>query len=145
MSHIDQIIVILGPPQSREEQHRFAQLAEKTSKTLEQVYIERVADIVEDLDAPEAGGSSKLDQFFSGILGSNVIVKNPIATYFEKKGASYPAITFSCADIVDDNSTNQIELITEIFRTETAKSSLARKLGMHLGLEAVEVFVTYGS
>ena len=145
MSHIDQIIVILGPPQSREEQHRFAELAERTNKTLEHVYIERVADIVGDLDAREADGSSKLDQFFSGILGSNVIVRNPTSTYFEKKGASYPAITFSCVDIVDENSTNQIELLTEIFRTEAAKSSLARELGMHLSLEAVEVFVTYGS
>jgi hypothetical protein len=74
-----------------------------------------------------------------------VSVRNPTPTYFEKKGARYPAITFSSADIFDENSAIQAELLTEVFRTEVAKSSLARKLGIHLSLEAVEVFVTYGS
>ena len=145
MTHIDQIIVILGPPQSQEEQNRFADLAEKTGKTLEEVYIERLPDIVENLDNRHVAGSSHLDRFFSEILGSNILVHNPTATYLEKKEARYPAITFSTADIVDENSASQIELLTEVFRTETAKSSLARKLGMHLSVEAVEVFVTYGS
>ncbi|TFH42312.1 MAG: hypothetical protein E4H01_13675, partial [Lysobacterales bacterium] len=89
MSHIDQIIVILGPPQSQEEQQRFAELAEKTSKTLEEVYIERLPDIVKNLDNRDVGGSSILDQFFSEILGSGILVRNPTPTYFEKKGARY--------------------------------------------------------
>jgi hypothetical protein len=145
MSHIDQIIVILGPPQSQEEQHRFAELAVKTNKTLETVYIERLPEMVEDLANRDDGGSSKLDLFFSQILGSDIFVHNPTPTYFEKKGARHPAITFSSADIVDENSVSQIEILTEVFRTEAAKSSLARKLGIELGVAAVEVFVTYGA
>lgn len=145
MTHIDQIIVILGPPQSQSEKDRLAGTAEKTNKTLEDVYVERVPGIVENLDSRDAGGSSNLDRLFSEILGSRVSVRHPTPTYFEKKGARYPAIRFSSADIVDDNSEIQIELLTKVFRTEAAKSSLARKLGIHLNLEAVEVFVTYGS
>jgi len=145
MSHIDQIIVILGPPQSRQEQTRLTRLSEETNKTLEVLYIERLPAIVDGLAQRDISGSSNLDQFFSEILGSNVLVRNPTATYFEKKGARYPAITFSSADIVDENSVSQIDSVTEVFRTEAAKSSLARKLGIHLGVEAAEVFVTYGS
>jgi hypothetical protein len=143
MSRIDQIIVILGPPQSQEEQHRCAELAEKTNKTLEEIYIERLPSAVENLDNRDGGGSSNLDQFFSQILGCGILVRNPNPTYYEKKGVRYPAITISSTDIVDKNSVIQIEFLTEVFRTEAAKSSLARKLGMHLGVEAVEVFVTY--
>jgi len=145
MSNIDQIIVILGPPQSKEEQSRYAELAREADKTLEEVYIERLPYIVEKLDHRDIAGSSNLDQIFSEILGACVLVYNPTATYFEKKGARYPAITFSSADIIDEKSTSQVGLITDVFRSETAKSSLAQKLGMHLGVEAVEVFATYGS
>ncbi|MDH3509279.1 MAG: hypothetical protein OER85_00320 [Gammaproteobacteria bacterium] len=145
MSQIDQIIAILGPPQSQGEKDRLAGLAEKTNKTLEEIYVERVPGIVENLDSRDGSGPSNLDRLFSEILGYRVSVRNPTPTYFEKKGACYPAITFSSADIVDENSAIQAELLTEVFRTEAAKSSLARKLGIHLSLEAVEVFVTYGS
>jgi len=145
MSNIDSIIAILGPPQSQNEKDRFAELAKKTNKTLEQVYIERVPDLVGKLDNRDIGGSSSLDQFFSDILGSSVLVYNAIPTYFEKKGVRYPAITISSENIVDENSASQIDLLTEVFRTEAAKSNLARKLGTYLGVEAVEVFVTYGS
>lgn len=145
MSNIDSIIAILGPPQSQNEKDGFAELAKKTNKTLEQVYIERVPDLVGKLDNRDIGGSSSLDQFFSDILGSSVLVYNAIPTYFEKKGVRYPTITISSANIVDENSASQIDLLTKVFRTEAAKSDLARKLGMYLGVEAVEVFVTYGS
>ena len=145
MSHIDYIMAILGPPQSQDEKDEFAELAEKSHKTLEQVYIERVPDLIEKLDHRDVSGSSNLDRFFSEILGASVLVRNPIPTYLEKKGLRHPAIMFSSADIVDENSTSQIELLTEAFRTEAAKSDLARKLGVYLGVEAVEVFITYGS
>ena len=145
MSNIDSIIAILGPPQPQNEKDRFTELARKMNKTLEEVYVERVPGLVEKLDNRDIGGTSSLDQFFSEILGSSVFVYNPIPTYFEKKGVRYPTITISSANIVDENSASRIDLLTKVFRTEAAKSDLARKLGMYLGVEAVEVFVTYGS
>jgi len=144
MSSIDQIIAILGPPQSQAEKDRLAGLAEKTGQTIEDIYVENVPELVGALTAEDSDGEARLDRFFSEILGSSVFVRDPAATYFEKKGVRHPAIMFASADIVDQQSRSQVELVSEIFRTESAKSELARKIGMHLGLEAVEVFVTFG-
>lgn len=143
MSSIDQIIAILGPPQAQAEKDRLASLAEKTGKTLEDIYIEHVPELVEALTRAEGNGISRLDRFFSEILGSEVLVRNPAPTYFEKKGVRHPAIMFTTADIVDEQSESQVERVSEEFRTEAAKSELARKLGVYLGVEAVEVFVTF--
>jgi hypothetical protein len=69
MSQIDQIIAILGPPQSQGEKNRLDGLAKKTKKTLEEIYVERVPGIVENLDSRDGSGPSNLDRLFSEILG----------------------------------------------------------------------------
>jgi hypothetical protein len=143
MSAIDQIIAILGPPQSRAEQDSLAKLAENENKILEDLYVERVPALVDALTQTDEQGRARLDRFFSEIMGAEVLVRNPIPTFFEKKGKRHPAIMFTTVDIVDERSESQIDRVSEIFRTEAAKSELARKLGMDLRLEAVEVFVTF--
>lgn len=144
MSAIDQIIAILGPPQSRAEQDRLTRLAENENKSLEDVYVERVPELVDALTRTDKHGGARLDRFFSEILGAEVFVRKPVPTFFEKKGKRHPAIVFTTVDIVDQRSESQTECVSEVFRTEAAKSELARKLGMDLGVEAVEVFVTFG-
>ena len=144
VSTIDQIIVILGPPQSAEDKTRLEERAKQEDLSVSDMSVARVPELIESLRQSGEDGSASLDRYFSQIVGTELTVLNPVATYYEKKGHRHPAITFATTEIVDRPSGRPLEQVSEAFRSEQAKSELARNIGMHLGLEAVEVFVTFG-
>lgn len=144
MSHIDTITVILGPPARQEEEDKLAVQAEKSGKSVQDEYIERISDIVGALDGRVAGQPSELDSIFSQLLGCAVSVNDPVPTYFEKKENRYPAIAISTAEISDAKGDRLTDTITEVFKHPDTNSNLAKKVGIRLGIESARVFVTYG-
>lgn len=145
MSYIDYITIILGPPALQQEKDKLAALAEEAGKSVQDVYIERIDNMVEKLGGRIAGHVSELDRIFSQLLGCVVSVNDPVPTYFEKKENRYPAIGISTAEITDAKGSRLIETITEVFKRPDTNSNLAEKVGRCLGVEAARVFVTYGS
>ncbi len=145
MSYIDSITVILGPPALQEEKDKLEVLAEESGKSVQDVYIERIDSIVDELSERDAGQLSELDRVFSEVLGCPVSVNDPVPTYYVKKENKCPAIAISTSEIIDAKGNSLMDTITEVFKRPDTNSILAEKVGVHLGVEAARVFVTYGS
>lgn len=145
MSKIDNITVILGPPASQDEKSRLEADAETLGESLDDTYIARIPNIVDELTDNAEGQQNDLDRFFSELMGRAVHVVDPIPTWFEKKGKRYPAIMVMARNVVDTDGASLDDVVTETFTRPEPPAALAELIGTRLDLESAKTFFTFGA
>jgi hypothetical protein len=145
VSNIDNITVILGLPASQDEKNRLEAEAEAAGATVDDTYVGRIADIVEELTARTHSTPSDLDKYFSELIGRDVRLLETTPTYFEKKGNRYPAIMVAARDVVDADGDSLVAEVTATFTQPEMPAALAERVGVRLGLESAKTFYTFGA
>ncbi|MFQ5635259.1 MAG: hypothetical protein ACE5G3_08005 [Gammaproteobacteria bacterium] len=145
MNRIDNITVILGPPASHNEKERLAAEAEAAGASVDDIYVARIAGIVDELTARASDEPSVLDRFFSELMGRPVRLSETTPTYFEKKGKRYPAIMVAARDVVDTDGHSLEDEVTATFRKPDSNAALSERIGVRLGIESAKTFCTFGA
>jgi hypothetical protein len=143
MSTIDNITVILGPPAAAADKAQLEREAATAGASVDDTYVGRIASIVGDLSATADGAPSDLDRYFSELMDREVRVKQPVPTWFEKKGNRYPAIMIAARDVVDADGASVADAVTAAFLQPETPSALAERIGVRLGLESAKTFYTF--
>lgn len=145
MSTIDNITVILGPPAAAEDKAQLELEAEAAGASIDDTYVDRIAELVGELATAAGGAPSDLDRYFSELMGCEVRVTRPVPTWFEKKGKRYPAIMIPARDIVDADGTSVADAVTTAFLRPDMPAALAERIGVRLGLESAKTFYTFAA
>lgn len=145
MSSIDNITVVLGPPAAKNEKDRLAAEAESAGATVDDTYVARIADIVDELTTRPNEQPSDLDRFFSELMGLPVRLTETVPTYFEKKGKRYPAIMVETKAVVDADGNSLQDEVTATFKKPDTSAALSERVGVRLGIESAKTFYTFAA